>query len=387
MKLNQNDAREIFEDIISGVTIQDSMFKHILLGLSSVLITLVTTSPFTLFPVHNVLLFPQYWYEYPLQQIWNHFVGPAFAILSCSYWVNIGYIKKFRYVLIISFADIAMVFILFLSGYMIWTHVLHYNYPVAFIGFIVAYPVILTLYLIIRFLFPTDWRKNDEFRKRLRAFLFAMAFNQTMTLQYSFITKVLLAFQENKQWVIAIFLPLIRDIDIWIMQKLAIKSASGNISAVLITTDLNMNTRHALFLSYVLGSISTTLSSCLILGLDFVYNIFIALRIVWLRNRRPANKQVIVLLQELMNAELVEFMVPLTYLLCFLTAYYGPNSELIGNVKSSLWQYKEVEDVDHAIENISLFFLIDLICGIACSIILWISCRINLLRVYVAFQK
>ena len=377
----------IFEDILSGVPLQDSIFKYILWGLTIILITLVATIPFTLIPVHNVILCPQYWYEFPLQTILIHCFACAFAILNCSYWMNINYIKKFRYILIMSFTDCTLIFLLFMTGYMIWTHVYNYNYPVPFIGFMVSYPVMVIIYAIIWFLFPSDWRKNYQFRKRLKFFLLSMAFNHAMTSQYSFIAKVLLASKEKKQWVFAIFLPLIREINNWIMKKLAIKSASGDTSAVSITTAFNINTRHALFLSYVLGSVSTTLSSYIILGMDFTFNVFMALRIVWWQKRKPGTKKVIVLLQELMVAELVEFMVPLIFLLVFLMSYYGPNSELIGNIKSSYWQYQEVEDVDHAIENISLFFFIDLVSGISCSLILWISCRINILRVYVALKK
>jgi hypothetical protein len=171
------------------------------------------------------------------------------------------------------------------------------------------------------------------------------------------------------------------------MKELAMKSACGDKSAVSITAAFNMNTRYCLFLSNVLGSISTDESSYVILGMDFVYNIATALRIIWLRKKRPEQHGIIDLLQELVIVELVEFMVPLTYLLCFVAAYYGPNSELIGGMKNSYWQYKAIEDVDRAIKNISLFFFIDFLSGIVCCAIIWVSCRISLLKVYIALLK
>jgi hypothetical protein len=171
------------------------------------------------------------------------------------------------------------------------------------------------------------------------------------------------------------------------MTKLVLKSALGDISAASITTVFNMNARHSLFLSYVLGSIATTESSYVILGVDFVLNVVTALRIFWLRKIRRKYKEAIKLLQELVIIELVEVVVPLTYLACFLVSYYGPNSQLIGNMQNSYWQYTAIEDVDQLIKNVTRFFLIDLLSGIAASVILWFSCRIDLLKVYAVLQK
>ena len=64
------------------------------------------------------------------------------------------------------------------------------------------------------------------------------------------------------------------------------------------------------------------------------------------------------LLQELMVAEIVEFMVPLSYLICFSVAYYGPNANSIGNVRSSQWQFVAVEDFEHTVGIIAIFSLL-----------------------------
>ena len=69
---------------------------------------------------------------------------------------------------------------------------------------------------------------------------------------------------------------------------------------------------------------------------------------IYTRKKNPANiEKQMELLQDLMVNEIVEFMVPLSYLTCFSVAYYGPNANLIGNVGSSQWQFVAVDDFQH----------------------------------------
>ena len=172
------------------------------------------------------------------------------------------------------------------------------------------------------------------------------------------------------------------------MTKVATKAASGDATAVAITTGFNIGTRHSLFISYVLGSIATTASTSVIFVLDFIINCTIAFRIIWLHKRRPELKEKLIdLIQELTIVEMVELIVPPVYLLCFSTAYFGPNASFIGNIKNSYWQYIGVEDVDYAVKIVCLFFSIDLISGIGCYFIIWCICRINLFRAHIALQK
>ena len=88
-----------------------------------------------------------------------------------------------------------------------------------------------------------------------------------------------------------------------------------------------------------------------------------------------------------MVVEIVEFMVPLCYLICFSVAYYGPNANLIGNVRSSQWQFVAVEDFEHTVGFIVLFFLVDLGSIVLSTLILWTFFRIKLWNVYILVQK
>ena len=43
--------------------------------------------------------------------------------------------------------------------------------------------------------------------------------------------------------------------------------------------------------------------------------------------------------------EFMELSIPAVYCASFLMAYYGPNAEVLGNVKNDYWQFEKVENV------------------------------------------
>ena len=57
-------------------------------------------------------------------------------------------------------------------------------------------------------------------------------------------------------------------------------------------------------------------------------------------------------LDQLVLTERIETVIPLLFISTFLMAFYGPNAELIGNVKLTLWQYEAVTDINVFLENI-----------------------------------
>ena len=78
---------------------------------------------------------------------------------------------------------------------------------------------------------------------------------------------------------------------------------------------------------------------------------------------------------------------PITYVICFLTAYYGPNAEILGNVKASIWHYRAVAEPVAYLQNIFIFFLVDFSSGVINGILLWTTCKINVFTVLKNMQK
>ena len=59
-------------------------------------------------------------------------------------------------------------------------------------------------------------------------------------------------------------------------------------------------------------------------------NLSLVIRLIRLKKKDPLNaEKQIDMLQDLVLAEMIEFVVPLVYVLVFCSAYFGPNSTLI----------------------------------------------------------
>ena len=116
--------------------------------------------------------------------------------------------------------------------------------------------------------------------------------------EYAGITKILLLIPEEYQWIAALFLPIIREFNIWIGLKLAKKATGGDVTSAILACNHAVSTTHALFLAYTLGSVATIATSAIILSADFLINLFINAWIIYLRLKNPSEiKRSILLLQ------------------------------------------------------------------------------------------
>jgi hypothetical protein len=84
--------------------------------------------------------------------------------------------------------------------------------------------------------------------------------------------------------------------------------------------------------------------------------------------------------------ESVEVAMPIAYALCLLLAYYGPNAEILGNIKNSDWQYAAIEDIVSTYKWTGILFTVDIASGVLSLIVLWWCCKINIVRMYLQLQ-
>ena len=93
------------------------------------------------------------------------------------------------------------------------------------------------------------------------------------------------------------------------------------------------------------------------------------------------------MIEELVLTEKIETLVPLTYLICFAIAYYGPNSEILGNVKLDLWHFKPVLDIGNYMKTLFTLFAVDLTSLVINGIILQTTYNINVLKIFQNIQS
>ena len=70
-----------------------------------------------------------------------------------------------------------------------------------------------------------------------------------------------------------------------------------------------------------------------------------------------------------------------TYLTLIIMAYYGPNAEILGNIKLRIWQFQNpISDIYIYVYNVGLWLSVDVFSLIINGILLWHFCKINVMN-------
>ena len=254
---------------------------------------------------------------------------------------------------------------------------------------------ILTLSFALSFLWflipaPLRTAENKKsFRKRYGYFILVQVYRFFAVMEYFVIAWLFVTVYLDYQWIIAILLPLLREMNGWIFARICYKSAGFKSDAITITAHHEMACRHAVFLSVALSLLATHQTAFICIGLDFAVNFILCILIIW---RAKRKKEVIAIeddtdLQELAMNEKTVYVIPLAYFICFLVAYLGPNRWIIGNVGNTSWHFGKVDDLLSPLGIMFAMFLVDLV-GIALwGILLKVFCNINYVKGYMYLQK
>ena len=87
------------------------------------------------------------------------------------------------------------------------------------------------------------------------------------------------------------------------------------------------------------------------------------------------------LIAEVVLNETIEIIVPLAYIGSFLMAYYGPNSEILGDIGCTIWKYEKVDGL-HSLIGVMSMAAVDFGSVILAGGLFWICCRINIFEEY-----
>ena len=381
----QEKRMKLFENILFNRPIGIQPRNHIFYIILGVIVPVVSSMCYTLIPVHNLFETPTYWYEFPLQILGAVILNWAgMVVFKCSFYMDVIYIRDKKHVLLMFCVGGTALMATYLMEYIIWTLYLDYPFPVPLNGYIIALVIWTTFNISLWFQFPLGWRKNKQFRKRLMHSIAAITLNQAVIFEYACITMVMSTITQNYQWIISVFLPLLREVNLWLSLKCASKASFGDETSTRVVCTYATCTTHSLFLAYTMGSIATFATSIIILVGDFMINIGLSGWIVYIwKKHADSIEKPIELMQELVINEIVEMMVPIIYLSCICFAYFGPNSHLIGHVGNSYWQYIAIDDFEYTAVMIGIFFMVDVGSGIIGAALVGFFCKIKLHKVHV----
>ena len=107
---------------------------------------------------------------------------------------------------------------------------------------------------------------------------------------YDFLATTMSGVPQEYQWIVAVLSPLLREYGIWIETKMSSMASSGVAPHKLVVRHF-IETRHAVFLSVMLGGIATPESTYCIIAMDFLINIYHGLKIVRKSNAGKNGKQ------------------------------------------------------------------------------------------------
>ena len=90
---------------------------------------------------------------------------------------------------------------------------------------------------------------------------------------------------------------------------------------------------------------------------------------------------------KLVMGERKSFM-PMTFVLITLMSYYGPNAEILGGVKHTMWQFQgTITDIQAYAIKVSLLLIGDWMSFVINTVVLWYYCKINLFEVSRKLQQ
>ena len=99
-------------------------------------------------------------------------------------------------------------------------------------------------------------------------------FNYTLIIFYQMIIEKIRTTEPGYQPFVALALPILREFNVWIGEKMAESSSNGDERGAKIYLKYAISTRHAITLCYVIGAYATPITSWVLMGADFTINVF-----------------------------------------------------------------------------------------------------------------
>ena len=349
--------------------------------------------PITLIPLHNSIEFPGYWWEIIIIGISSAAINAVLnTVLECQLIFDLECFKSFKVGLRLYAYFVLVDIVTICMCYIIWTASMGYNHPIPYLGGILFIVLFIEQCIAIWFQFPYQLRNKTDVRKRIWTYILYKVWLVFYGIQLMNINKIMTLLPLDMHWIMAILLPIHREMNLWVIDKLLQKSTDFGSTVPLIpklTATVVVNTAHAGFVAMIIGSVASDITSYSILAVDFMMNLFITYKIIKLHRKvsptddrekeaRMVEKAEYIL--QLFAIETAEFLAPIIYSITFSMAFYGPNAEITGNIKGDHWTFQKIEDIESFQANLFLMLLIDSTSCIISGFALWKFASAELLQ-------
>ena len=351
------------------------------------LFCILMSSPLILVPQHDAIKNPEFWYEGIIAVQFSYTIVTTVAtMMECKILFNFNHffsIKKFGIMYCtLMLSQILLIF----TYYLIFVLYLNYNPPMPFSGLIGYLSFFISL-VALWFVMPHEKRFKAKQRKQYKIYVAYKLFNNFVVNNVWLVFTIMFKkTPSDVQWILGFAIPVIRETFSWLRRTvlhIAFDETRSNL--------LELIRNNIVFASYVtmgLGTFVTEPTGYVILSVDFAMNVWTAIKIS--RTHKKINPNLIsneklmmdlkYNLSELALVEIIEFVVPINYIVTLVIAMYGPNSLILGNYGNGYWQFRPIESLDKYVKGAFEMFFVDCCSFFVGSCILWRFCSINFLR-------
>ena len=364
------------------------------LGILILIFSVMISATATCWPLHNVIQQPEYWYE-PIFQIMMTRLLPLAAknIVEINLLfkgnITLSWKSYFQHYAFLSIGST----VLFVTEYTAWVKILGYKPPMPFQGQVhLGLMYLLVIPFALWTIFPSSEKsKQSTLKKKIVSYIFLFLFRGVIGILYSKLPAMFFMREAHIEWVLIIFLPIMKRVIVWIHRKIVMRVTNGDKITSNINTIIVVGFMHSFSLTLLLGSQKIDFAtSCMMILSDFGLNTWcLLLKIIrsGKYHNRVINEQQDHSLKYLALKEFLEILVPSAFCVSFAIAYNGPSAELIGNVKGNCWMFKKVRSLIRKLGRISIFIAIDLFRALSFGYILSHYCKKSLYDAYCCVVK
>ena len=325
------------------------LFSLVLIPSFAILYSMIVT----LWPQHNIILDPQYWYEPIAPFLLGYiFIVTATGIVDCWMVLRTDVILSWKAFFTIFVSHSVGFLFPYISIYLIWVHLLGFRYPMPFTGHACYLVGSLFKGMQLWFYFPSEMRtKSKTFRTRLLAYLSFFPLQIVLAQGLSLLEIMFFMVPPNMQPWLGIILPIVKKFNLWWTSEIAFRAAGGKQISARIAMICWISCTHSLWIALMINKV-TFETACVLMILDSIPNVLLFVKIIRLQKQRKLKtgtkeaEESMTLSENTMDflalKEFFEILIPSVYCITFLIAFHGPNAEVIGNVRNDYWQYVKV---------------------------------------------
>ena len=380
-RINRIDSNKKVSNGSEKIKYSDGLY-----GLLVLILCIFGVSFIALVPVHNLITNPDFWPELILQVSPNLFIHAAMIATRAQMIFGTCNKTTLKIILDLLLTYTLTIYLSLCFIHLVWTTCLTFIEPFPFRCILVNYISFGTVLLRFWFILPKKIKMNATTRKRQRMFLFYILWSSAIALQLMVARKMFDKTPLEFQWVIAILVPILKEINDLIIDKLIREAATPkNIFQVRTMGKLTTNIMFSFWIAVFLATSATETSGYVLLGINFCFNLILCKKAIKWENTKIENQnqsfQNESLIQLVVN-ETIELIAPVTFIGSYLLAFYGPNYETIGNVGCSYWTFQGITDLNSLFMPVIVMALIDFGSAVVSGILLWKWCRINIFKEY-----